>query len=160
MRLQFNIFHPDAILPTQRSGDVGFDVYAIEDAVIYMGQTARIRTGIALASDPPTLVLMGPAPHRVHAHVSTFLKVEGRSSLASQGIFPVGGIIDPSYRGELEIMLMNLGKHPKHEVRKGDRIAQLLLYPALTAANGVSVVQTDVSEPTERGANGWGSTGA
>lgn len=73
MKLQFNLLHPDATLPTQRYGDVGFDVYAVEDVVIYMGQTARVRTGIALAAEPPLLyTVKGQDEHRTR--VSTFLK--------------------------------------------------------------------------------------
>jgi dUTP pyrophosphatase len=90
------------------------------------------------------------------------LKIEGRSGLASKGIFPTGGIVDPSYRGHIRVALNNFSGADYH-VKVGDRIAQFVVYPVY--ANGStehSVIHIeeshDVSD-TDRGAKGFGSSG-
>lgn len=81
-------------------------------------------------------------------------EIKDRSSLALKGITTLGGVIDPSYRGEVVVILQNLGDQV-YQIAAGDRIAQLVLVKVSTPT--VEVV--DSLESTERGTDGFGSTG-
>ena len=80
--------------------------------------------------------------------------VEDRSGLALKGVCTLGGVIDCGYRGEIKVVLVNLGKQP-YPVQAGNRIAQLRLTRCLPA------VYTETAElaPSTRGEGGFGSTG-
>jgi dUTP pyrophosphatase len=84
-----------------------------------------------------------------------YAKIEGKSGLASRGIFPVGGVIDAGYRGEWVVLMVNFGK--KYEIfMEGDKIAQVTFHPVLPA----SFTEVDeLNYNTERGTGGFGSTG-
>jgi len=86
------------------------------------------------------------------------MKVEGRSGLSVKGVFPVGGIIDPTYRGEIGIVLANVsGKD--YKIAQGDRIAQLVVYVVNTSFS-LNMVEVDAITPNyERGEQGFGSSG-
>jgi dUTP pyrophosphatase len=127
-----------ATLPTRaHPDDAGLDLYNLEDVLLEGGQGKVVKTGIALAI--PT------------GHVGM---VADRSSLAKKGIKSAGGIIDAGYRGEVHIVLWNLSKEAV-QLKSGERIAQLLILPIATPA--VEEVQT--LDETQRGKNGFGSTG-
>ena len=64
------------------------------------------------------------------------------------------GTVDCDYRGEIGVILVNLGQEPQ-TISRGDRIAQLVIAPVVTA----SVLETDVLDGTDRGGGGFGSTG-
>ena len=128
--------------PPERSrvGDAGFDLRSIEPLSLAPGQRALVRTGIAIALPPNHAGLVLP-----------------RSGLAIQhGISVVNGpgLVDPNYRGELKVVLINLGDETFHS-QVGDRIAQLLVVPFATPA--IEVV--DQLDASERGASGFGSSG-
>lgn len=133
---------PKAIRP----GDIGFDVCSDENVEIFSGQTRKVSTGLQLA-DMPTQVNGS----------SIFIKVEGRSGLASRGIFPIGGIVDPSYRGEIGIVLLNTNEE-SFKIKKGDRIAQFVVYNVQSAAEITFSASEEITE-TVRGAAGFGSSG-
>ena len=81
-----------------------------------------------------------------------------RSGLAARhgiSIVNAPGLIDPGYRGEVRIILLNTDSHAAFQVAVGDRIAQLLFLP-LTA---VSLLQVDTLDDTNRGERGFGSSG-
>jgi dUTP pyrophosphatase len=147
--------HDNAILPKQSSGDVGFDLHSVENVRLYSGEVRRVHTGLRLA---------GPIKHPgANTGILTlFLKIEGRSGLASDGIFPIGGIIDPDYRGAIDVILHSVNPRP-HNISIGDRIAQLVVY----AASGTNELHKTVMEEikgheideTERGSKGFGSSG-
>lgn len=146
--------HPNAKLPTQKPGDVGFDISCVEDVVIPPQSTKLIHVGLQLAETiEPQIV-----ENKIIA--MPYLKVEGRSGLALKGIFPVGGVIDPSYRGEIGCILFN---STQSEVRfpVGSRVAQLVCYYVLSNSEQVKVtfVETDNSTQTDRGSKGFGSSG-
>jgi dUTP pyrophosphatase len=122
------------------SGAAGMDVVAAEDAMIAPGARHAVATGLALAIPPGFEVQVRP-----------------RSGLALKHGISVAnapGTIDSDYRGELKVILINLGAEP-FGVRRGDRIAQLVLAPVVQAA------WVEVSElgETARGSGGFGSTG-
>lgn len=147
-KISLVLVHPNAKLPTQsRVGDAGFDVYAVEDGVIEPMKVNVIDIGIRVANWMDTDAL---------GQFNYFLKFEGRSGLASNGIFPVGGILDASYRGNLKVQLANIGE--TYHYKAGDRIAQLLVYQIYTKPD-FSFEQVDAVVPTDRGDKGFGSSG-
>ena len=121
-------------------GAAGMDVVAAEDVDLAPGARHAIATGFALA-----------IPHGFE------VQVRPRSGLALKfGITCLNtpGTIDSDYRGEVKVILANLGSEP-FAVRRGDRIAQLVPAP-VQRANFLEVTHLD---ETERGAGGFGSTG-
>ena len=139
--LAVQLLHPAARAPERtRPGDAGFDLRAVEPFTLAPGERALVPTGVAIALPPGHAGLVTP-----------------RSGLAvKHGISVVNGpgLVDPNYRGELKVVLVNLGHEPFHG-EPGDRIAQLLIVPF--AAPPVVVV--DELGGTERGAAGFGSSG-
>lgn len=139
MSLGIKRLTPDAILPTRGSVDaVGYDLYSIEDCNILPGNRHLVGTGIA------TLLPVG-----------VYGRVAPRSGLAVKHGIQVGaGVVDPDYTGEVKVVLFNHGDRD-FEIKKGDRIAQLVLERCETPP-----VEEVVSvEETERGSGGFGSTG-
>jgi len=145
--------NPDAVLPTQKIGDVGFDLYSVEDIVAEPHKSVIIDIGLAYASDP--IALDNP-----NDPIQLLGKIEGRSSLASKGLFPVGSILDPSYRGTIKVCLFN-GTDSPYEISKGDRVAQMVFYPVLARKENhhVEFIETDSQVESERGDSGFGSSG-
>lgn len=127
-----------AHLPVRASADAaGLDLYADETVTIAEYHRAWVSTGIAIALDP--------------YHVG---QVWPRSGLAGHGLDTSAGVIDPDYRGEVKVLLLNLTPH-RQTVHAGDRIAQLLILPTARP----NLTEVDALPVTERGANGFGSTG-
>ena len=121
--------------------DAAYDLYAAEEAELRPLGRATIGTGIALGLPAGLAALTLP-----------------RSGLASRhGISIVNspGLIDPGYRGEVRIILLNTDPATPFTVRTGDRIAQLLFVP-LTF---VTMAQAQELDDTQRGAQGFGSSG-
>ena len=142
--------HPDAVIPTQNQGDVGWDLYSVEGGEIKSGDIGKISTGLVLADTP--------CSEDIYKRI--LLKIEGRSGLASKGVFPVGGIIDPFYRGEISVLLYNSNSE-KFEFEPGDRVAQIVIYPVYASANGsgTKFLETKNVNSTSRGEKGFGSSG-
>lgn len=132
----------DLDLPVPRyahPGDAGIDLYAAEDAVVD-GWTVLIPTGVAVAIPDGHVGLVCP-----------------RSGLSKYGVTVANapGVVDSGYRGELMVRLTTTSVTTPYEVYRGDRIAQLLIVPILRPE--VNVVKR--LDDTERGTNGFGSTG-
>lgn len=147
--------HPNARMPQQSDGDVGFDIFCVEDVVLKARAVTHVGVGLELAEAVEPLLV----DDRVVA--VPFIKVEGRSGLASKGIFPVGGIIDPRYRGEIGCLLYNSNEFD-YVFEKGDRIAQFVVYYTLSSVGApmqVRFLATDNVAETDRGSKGFGSTG-
>lgn len=129
---------PEAVLPTRaHHDDAGMDLYSLEDVQLEPGQVKVIRTGIALALPPQ--------------HVGL---VADRSSMAKRGLKTSGGVIDAGYRGEIHIVMVNISGHLA-EIKRHERIAQLLIFPIVTPA----VKEVETLGETVRGTKGFGSTG-
>jgi len=128
-------------LPAYASeGAAGMDVLAAEDVTLAPGARHGVATGLAFA-----------IPEGFE------IQVRPRSGLALKHGISVPnapGTIDSDYRGEVKVILINHGDQA-FEVKRGDRIAQLVLAP-VTRANWLVVDQLD---ETERGEGGFGSTG-
>jgi dUTP pyrophosphatase len=141
--LQVRLLHPAARPPVRtRPGDAAFDLRCTEGFSLWPREHATVPTGVAIALPAGVAGLVTP-----------------RSGLASRhGISLVNspGLIDPNYRGEIRIVLVNLGE-ARFEARAGDRIAQLLLVPFVTP--DVSVVDELPPSPDDRGEHGFGSSG-
>src|SRR6056300_720355 len=130
----------DAIVPTRGSDrSVGYDLYSSEDAMV------PCQAGRALVGTGITVVL----PEGVYGRVAP------RSGLAVKHCINVGaGVIDPDYTGEIKVVLFNHGEKD-FEIKKGDRIAQLILERCETPI----IKEIGLLEETLRGDGGFGSTG-
>lgn len=132
--------HHDAHLPTRANDHAaGFDLYALEEAILPPGEWRLYRTGIAVAIPELNVGMIRP-----------------RSGLAlKRGIDVLGGVIDCDYRGEIGVILINHHSEIPLHVRNGDRIAQLIVHELGTRY----AVEVDELPETERGSGGFGSTG-
>jgi dUTP pyrophosphatase len=138
----FRLPHGEGLpLPRYASEDaVGLDVAAAEELTLRPGQRHAVATGFAIEI---------PRGYEV--------QVRPRSGLAMKnGITCLNtpGTIDSDYRGEVKVILVNLGQEP-FEIRRGERIAQLVPAPVLRA----DFVEASELSDTERGSGGFGSTG-
>jgi dUTP pyrophosphatase len=121
-------------------GAAGMDVVSAENVTIPPGGRHPVATGLALAIPPGYEIQVRP-----------------RSGLALRHGITVPntpGTIDPDYRGELKVLLINHGSEP-FVIARGDRVAQLVLAPVLRAAWR----EVDELDTTARGEGGFGSTG-
>ena len=141
--LQVQLLHPAAQPPARtRPGDAGLDLRCVEAFGLAPGERRVIGTGVAVALPEGVAGLVVP-----------------RSGLAARfGISVVNGpgLIDPTYRGEIRVVLVNLGAEP-YQGEVGDRIAQLLLVPFIAPL--ARVVDELPASADERGTAGFGSSG-
>jgi dUTP pyrophosphatase len=122
--------------------DLGYDLFALEAATLAPRATVKVRTGIAVeARHPATGAPLG-------------LLVRDRSSMAARGIATTAGVIDAGYRGEILVLMTNLGEAAV-ELKAGEKIAQMIPVPVLTG--DVKVVEN--LEDSARAEKGFGSSG-
>lgn len=162
LKLKVKKLNPKAKLPTKNHiTDAGFDLYAVEDAILYSGTSTKIDTGIAVEIP--------------EGYVGVIFD---RSSMGAKGIHRHCGVIDSSYRGPLIVCLNNTNlpqveykEHERYyevdphnevvvnpdiyEVKRGDKIAQMLILPV----PAVVVEEVDELGESDRGAKGFGSSG-
>lgn len=133
---------PDLPLPAYaHAGDAGADLLTTVDAIIAPGERALVPTGIAVALPHGYVALVHP-----------------RSGLAARhglSIVNTPGTIDAGYRGEIRVLLINHDPREPIELRRGDRIAQLVVQRFERAA----FLEVDRLPDTTRGSGGYGSTG-
>lgn len=133
--------HEDAVTPAYaHNWDAGADLYAIEDMLIEGNSHAVVGTGIAIAVPIGYVGYINP-----------------RSGLASKSgitVLNAPGTIDCGYTGEIKVILHNT-RYNGYHVKKGDRIAQLVIQPVAQA----TFIFQEALEDTERSDNGFGSTG-
>lgn len=132
-----------AILPDRPHGsaeDAGMDLYAAEDARLQPGQWKAVRTGIAVQLPPGYEGQVRPRSGLASKHGVTLLNAPGT--------------IDPGYRGEIRVLLVNLGPLP-YRVSAGDRVAQLVVAKYAS----VRWVEVESLDASSRDAGGFGSTG-
>lgn len=133
--------HADAVLPAYaHRGDAGLDLAAVEDVVLEPGERAAVATGLAMAIPEGWVGLVHPRSGLARRHGVTVTNAPGT--------------IDAGYRGEVQVLLVNLGQEPV-ELGAGERIAQLLLQ----RVGHAEVVEVHELEDTARGEGGFGSTG-
>ncbi len=122
--------------------DLGYDLFALAAVVLEPRSTAKVRTGIAVeARHPETGAPLG-------------LLVRDRSSMAARGIASTGGVIDAGYRGEILVLMTNLGDAAV-ELKAGEKIAQMVPVPVLTGL----VEEGETLEVSARAGKGFGSSG-
>jgi dUTP pyrophosphatase len=142
IKLRIKLLDADMPAPRyQHEGDAGLDLSSRVDLVLEAGERATIPTGIAVAI---------PAGHAGF--------VLPRSGLAARhGIALVNspGLIDSGYRGEVAIVMINTDKHEAFHIKRGDRIAQLVLQQVVEA----TTIEVEELDETSRGSGGFGSTG-
>ncbi|WGL53965.1 dUTP diphosphatase [Nocardioides sp. BP30] len=122
-------------------GDAGADLVTAVDLTLAPGERALVPTGIAIALPHGFVALVHP-----------------RSGLAARhglSIVNTPGTVDAGYRGEIKVLLINLDPAESIVLRRGDRIAQLVIQRVETAR----FVEVEVLPGSVRGAGGYGSTG-
>ncbi len=139
MKLKIKKLKEEAILPRYaHPGDVGLDLFSLEDydlqpgerRVFFLGFAAEFETGYAaIVKDKGSLPVKG-------------------------GIHTLAGVYDAGYRGEYNVVLINLGQEIYH-VKAGDKLAQLVIFPVVIA----DLEETDELSDSERGEGRFGSTG-
>ena len=124
-----------------REGDAGLDLKSTVDAVLQPFQRSLIPCGISVAIPQGYAGFIVP-----------------RSGLAAKhgiSIVNAPGLIDSNYRGEIKVILVNLDPEQPFEIKRGDRIAQLVIMETPP----VKLVEVDELDSTNRGASGFGSSG-
>ncbi len=141
MTLSIRRIDPAAQLPTYaHPGDAGMDVRSVETLTLQPGARALVHTGLVFQLPPNAEAQVRPRSGLALKHGVTVLNAPGT--------------IDAGYRGEVGVVLVNLGEEP-FTVEKGMKIAQVVVAP-VAQAEVVEVAETD---DTARGAGGFGSTG-
>jgi len=138
VKLRVKKIHPEAKLPAYaHAGDAGFDLFSCVDYDLAAGEVKAIATGIQMAIPP--------------GHVGL---VWDKSGISLKGVHRLAGVVDAGYRGEVQVVLVNLGREP-YAVKKGMKIAQMLIQPV----QAVDVEEAPDLDDTTRGQGGFGSTG-
>ena len=138
-KLKVKRLHPEAKLPVRkREGDAGLDLYSVEGVILKPGEWVAVPTGVA-----------------VEIPKGYFGLIKDRSGLAlKHALHCLAGVVDENYRGEIKVVMVNLGRK-EVKIERGSRIAQLLIIPYLP----VEVEEVEELSDTERGERGFGSSG-
>ncbi len=129
----------DAIIPQIVSAsNAGIDLATPVPFEIYKGQMIKVNLNLAVEIPEGYVGIL-----------------KDRSSLASQGLHVLGGVIDSSYRGPISVVIKNMSDQRK-TFERGDRVCQMLIIPYPS----VEIVEVSTLTPTDRGTGGFGSTGA
>ena len=143
MYIQLVKVRPDAQVPTfAHDIDAGADLYAYEDVMIYPGERHAIRTGIAIDIPPGYAGLIHP-----------------RSGLAAgKGLTVLNapGTVDPGFQGEIKVIIYNSDPYMPAEIKKGDRVAQLIIQKV---ENAIFEIVEEFTQQSDRGSGGFGSSG-
>ncbi|GAA5055363.1 dUTP diphosphatase [Nocardia callitridis] len=133
---------PGIPVPTRaHDGDAGVDLCTTQDVILEPGQRVLVGTGIAVALPIGTVGLIHPR--------------SGLAAKAGLSVVNTPGTVDAGYRGEIKVCLINHDPRTPIELRRGDRIAQLLVQ----RVELVDFVEVDELDETARGAGGYGSSG-
>lgn len=137
--LKVKLLTKDAKLPTRaHMNDAGIDIYATKDISCPRGERCSVSTGIAIEIEK-----------------GYFAMVSDKSSMARSGFKVNAGVVDAGYTGEVSVEIMNLTGTEK-VIKKGQKVAQLIILPIALP----SIESVDSLEESERGDQGWGSSGA
>jgi dUTP pyrophosphatase len=138
MELKVKKINNDVRLPLYgHKGDAGLDLFSSMDFVLAEGKVEAISTGIKVAIPDGFVGL-----------------VWDKSGVSLKGVHRLAGVIDSGYRGEVKVVMINLGDKP-FVIEKGMKIAQMLVQPITM----VRVVEVEDLDDTSRGEGGFGSTG-
>lgn len=136
--MKIQLIDSKAQVPSRGSAlAAGYDLYSVEHHAFYPGERVAVRTGIKMEIEP-----------------GWYGRIAPRSGLAVRdGIDVMAGVIDADYRGEIIVLLVNLGKF-RHAINIGDRIAQIIFEPCWYGS-----LEIETLTSSERGCDGFGSTG-
>jgi len=138
MQLKIKKLKPDAVIPSYaHPGDAGLDLHSLEDCEIKPNERKVFYLGFAMEMPTGYVAL-----------------VKDRGSMAQAGIHTIAGVVDSSYRGEYMCLVINLDNKP-YQIKKGDRLAQLLIMPLVQA----DIEEVDELSTTSRGEGRLGSSG-
>ena len=138
MELKVKKIHPAAKLPVYgHPGDAGMDLFACADKILAPGELYPVPTGVQMAIPRGYVGL-----------------IWDKSGVSLKGVHRLAGVVDAGYRGEVQVVLINLGRTP-YEIKAGMKIAQMLIQPV----SSVDVRESDNLDETSRGEGGFGSTG-
>jgi dUTP pyrophosphatase len=142
VKIKISKLHPEATLPVYAHGpleDAGMDLNAVEDSTLEPGVARLVPTGLAIELPPGFEAQIRPRSGLALKHAITLPNAPAT--------------IDPGYRGEIRVILLNLGREP-YQVHKGDRIAQMVIarYEAVEW-------EESVLGASARGQGGFGSSG-
>lgn len=142
MRIKIKRLRADAFLPEYAHGsseDAGMDLRAVENATLEPGVPRAVPTGLAIELPPGFEAQVRPRSGLALSHAITLPNAPAT--------------IDPGYRGEIRVILLNLGREPYH-LQQGDRIAQLVI----ARYQAIEWEEADLN-PSRRGQGGFGSSG-
>ncbi len=140
MKLKVKKISPGARLPVyQHPGDAGMDLFAAEEVKLEAGEVKAVPTGIKMAIPEGYVGL-----------------IWDKSGISLQGVHRLAGVVDSGYRGEVKVVMANLGKET-HVFEQGQKVAQMLIQPV----HSLEIVDAGEGEldDTSRGEGGFGSTG-
>jgi len=138
MELKTKKIHPAAKLPAYgHPGDAGLDLFSCVDESLGPGEVKAIPTGLEMAIPEGYVGL-----------------IWDKSGLSLEAVHRLAGVVDAGYRGEVRVVLANLGRGT-FKISQGMKIAQMLIQPV----QSVRVVESATLEETSRGRGGFGSTG-
>ena len=141
MKILFRKIDPAARLPSYaHPGDAGMDLFSVEDVSLPPGGRALVHTGLVMQLPPDAEAQVRPRSGLALKHGVTVLNTPGT--------------IDAGYRGEVGVILINHGD-VDFLVEKGMKIAQMVVSPVVRA----TIEETSVTDETDRGTGGFGSTG-
>jgi dUTP pyrophosphatase len=142
IKVQIKLLDEELPMPRyQHEGDAGLDLPSRIDFVLEPGERAMIPTGIAVAIP--------------RGYAGFVLPRSGLASRNGISLVNTPGLIDSGYRGELAIVMINTDKREAFHIKRGDRIAQLVIQQVIEA----TTVRVNELEETSRGEGGFGSTG-
>jgi len=138
MQIMIKRLTAEAKLPAfAHSGDAGMDLFSCVEMTLAPGETKPVPTGIQMAIPPGYVGL-----------------IWDKSGISLKGVHRLAGVVDAGYRGEVRVVMVNLGTEP-FAVKPGMKIAQMLIQPV----SAPTIVESDTLDDTSRGAGGFGSTG-
>lgn len=141
MHLILNIkkLDKDAIVPKYaHEGDAGLDLFSNEECILKAGERRAVKTGISTSFPRGYVALIW----------------DRSGNAAKKGIKTMAGVIDAGYRGEWGVVMLNTSDED-FEIKKGDKIAQALIQPVISA----EIKEVESLEESSRGEGGFGSTG-
>ena len=142
MKVPVRRLDPDLPIPVYaRPGDAGLDLLAAQDVEISPGERTAIPTGVAVAI---------PEGYAGFVHARS-----GRALREGLALVNAPGLIDSGYRGEIRVIVVNLDSAEPIYIKRGDKIAQLVIQPV----ESVELYESVELPESQRGEGGFGSTG-
>lgn len=140
MKIQIKRLSDKAIIPTQnKKFDAGYDLYAAEDVKIQPHTRSLVKTNISMA-----------IPQGYYGRIA-----DRSGNAYKKGLHCLAGVIDASYTGDIGVVLFNTDKDLPSHILEGDRVAQIII----EKCHDVDFVEVDELNPTDRGSDGFGSSG-